>query len=91
MGYYAVEKIEKSNVEVDNIWSLKLFFFIITPAGFDLCFPHKHQLITLFFTGTFSPDILTRKPQSRESDKFNSCACAHRTNIADGLWGRLLT
>lgn len=48
MGYYAVERIEKSNVEVDNIWSLKLFFFFITPAGFELWFPHKHQLITLF-------------------------------------------
>ncbi len=29
MGYYTVERIEKSNVEVDNIWSLKLFFFLL--------------------------------------------------------------
>ncbi len=27
MGYYAVERIEKSTVEVDNIWSLIIFLF----------------------------------------------------------------
>ncbi len=77
MGYYTVERIEKSNVEVDNIWSLKLFFFFITPAGFDLCFPHKHQLITLFFLlALFPPYTHEETTVKRIGQVQQLCLCA---------------